>query len=285
MTESREGPYALFWVDIESTGLEPTVDDILEIAYGITEFAYPYRVTVPFTRRLVNGRGRERLLLGSFCNARVQQMHVKSGLCDELRDETNPLLQTLEAIEAELLALSAEWPGVDIDMDALHLWSPDAARALRGRKVRTAGCSVKFDYNFLRVHMPKFASKLSYKGFDVSAAHEFLLSLGKPDTEPPGVAHRALDDITYAIDLARRSGEWVRNLPAEATVPAMTVFGPRPVEPSGKNHCGEEELCGQDCYSEDCCQCHCGSRCDPWNEYRDALARWEAKQRRVGGVM
>jgi hypothetical protein len=52
---------------------------------------------------------------------------------------------------------------------------------------------------------------------------------------------------------------------------------PKPVEPSGKNHCGDGEKCRVDCYSQDRCECFC-DRCGPWNNYRDDLTSWEGRE-------
>lgn len=41
----------------------------------------------------------------------------------------------------------------------------------------------------------------------------------------------------------------------------------------GKIHCGEEDRCGKDVYAEDGCDCHCMTRCGPWNDHREA---WKA---------
>lgn len=48
----------------------------------------------------------------------------------------------------------------------------------------------------------------------------------------------------------------------------------REAYPVGKIHCGEEERCNKDAYSEDDCDCYC-SRCGPWNDWRE---KWEAKE-------
>lgn len=38
-------------------------------------------------------------------------------------------------------------------------------------------------------------------------------------------------------------------------------------EPTGKNHCGDPELCEKDVYAEDACECCCATRCGPWNDF------------------
>lgn len=51
-----------------------------------------------------------------------------------------------------------------------------------------------------------------------------------------------------------------------------------PVEPTGKNHCFGDD-CGQKAYSEDGCDCFCGTRCGPWNKYKRELADYREAQK------
>lgn len=53
----------------------------------------------------------------------------------------------------------------------------------------------------------------------------------------------------------------------------------KPIEPTGKNHCGNDLTCDRDAYAFERCDCSCGSRCGPWNEYRDRLSAWQQRQR------
>lgn len=190
----KANPAYLFWCDLETTGLDPRGEHILEIAYRLGPFAYPYDVLAT-GHHLVLGKGRSRLLLGSV-DEEVRAMHDRSGLRQALvsaGDGEQHAGATIEKIEAELLSISYDWP-VD-DRDA---------------RVRIAGFSARFDLEFLKVHMPRFAARLSHQVFDVSAASLFLRSLGMPrSTQLTEVSHRAEDDLEASLRSARRNAEWV----------------------------------------------------------------------------
>lgn len=160
------------WIDLETTGLDPEKDVILEIAVVITDGdlneldaweGLMYHEDIRLTPK-------------------VARMHVDSGL-----------LVRLDRAHAEEEGMYTGTPTPVIDM----------MRANQSLGAPLGGSSPHFDRGFLRRHMPHLHDSLSHRHFDVStlvqAAQTWGLDL--PDPEP---AHRAMSDILRSIELARR---------------------------------------------------------------------------------
>lgn len=200
-------PHGLLWLDLETTGLDAQSDRILEIACRLTSFAFPYEdVLGPETGAPIAGsfvvrhywgdpRVEESVFaLKAWMDARVLEMHTASGLLEEVTAAAlDPEVPGEAEIGEVLTELAAGWP-------------EDPAQ-----RVVLAGSSVHFDLQFLRRKYPKFAARLSYRVFDVSAIAMFCRSLGMPradvQQEP---AHRAAEDLAYALAQARRCEAWLR---------------------------------------------------------------------------
>ena len=182
--------FALFAVDVESTGLDPERDRLLELSYALTRFEYPYEQMggVSMGTYLVAG-GFDHL---KNANAFVQAMHEKNGLAAALDPSNERTTKTsLATIESDLLRLSDGWP------------------LEKEERVVIAGNSPHFDLGFLRVHLPAFAARLSYRTFDASGFYRFCLSLGMPPLPKPEEAHRAAEDVRRSLELVRACGAWV----------------------------------------------------------------------------
>ena len=172
----------LAWVDIETTGLDPFKDGILELVVAEADLLDPFNVKVVHQSVM-------------WCHPEVVKnfdpfivnMHTKNGLFKECAKET---ARDLFESENELLDL---FPQADKKEDLLIL----------------AGSSVHFDHEFIKVHMPKFNKRLSHRHYDVSALKLFCQSQGMP-TFAKAEAHRALDDILESIQHAKECREWLR---------------------------------------------------------------------------
>lgn len=189
-------PHCLCWIDLETTGLDPREDHVLEIAWGFTSFHYPYEPTICggpsfVSHVLYQGLRETTRRLRERADETVQKMHEASGLWRDL-DDCSLIGRSIGEVEEELLVLSDEWPE---DKDA---------------KVMIAGNSSGFDLGFLKVHMPTFAKRLSYRPFDASGFYRNCLSLGMPPLPKPVEEHRALPDLRRSRELALACGGWIR---------------------------------------------------------------------------
>lgn len=175
-------PFA--WIDLETTGLEPLVDRILEVSMIVTDDQLR-PLAEPFSRVLHLERN---FPLSPF----ILDMHGKNGLLDECYASTLHL--GLVVAEAEQM------------LDALGL----------DPKPIIAGSSVHFDKGFLRARAPGFLDHFHYRLFDVSVLKEFARAYAPAvyESRPkPGAKHRGLSDLHdtmaefrhYALHFADRA--------------------------------------------------------------------------------
>lgn len=168
----------LLWLDLETTGLDPRECKVLEVAVMQAELTSPFAVT-PFYHCVMQHDGKD---LSPF----ILEMHTKNGLLAEC-------VRSDAFIEEADAALAALVPQAASREDLLVL----------------AGSSIHFDHDFIRVHLPEFAKRLSHRHYDVSAVKLFCESIGMPKL-PRAEAHRAQADVLESIDHAQRCAEWVR---------------------------------------------------------------------------
>jgi oligoribonuclease len=169
----------LLWLDLETTGLNPDEDEILEIAVYEADHKAPFVVRPLHYAILWFDSSRP---LSDF----IREMHTRNGLLSECYEYG----QSVENVQSVLL---------------------DLVPAETDRKLLPvlAGSSIHFDLGFLRVHMPEFAARLSHRLYDVSAVKLFCESIGMPPL-PKAEAHRAQADVLESVDHAKRCAEWVR---------------------------------------------------------------------------
>jgi oligoribonuclease len=167
----------LAWMDLEMTGLDPTVDVIVEIATLITDDNLEIVAEGP---DLVVHQPPEVLAcMGDY----VRNMHTRSGLLGE--------------IEASTVSLA------DAGAQTLAFLQEHIAEA---RSVPLCGNSIGTDRRFLLSYLPEIEEFLHYRSVDVSTIKE----LGKrwyPDVlkklPKKKEGHRALDDIRESVDELR----------------------------------------------------------------------------------
>ncbi|MEO7163876.1 MAG: oligoribonuclease, partial [Bdellovibrionia bacterium] len=157
----------LFWLDLEMTGLNDSVDQILEVAAVITDLDFTpleelHRVVYQTPQVLQN--------MNDWC----KKTHGESGLTAEI-----PNGVPLEKVEAEVLEL--------INRN----FAPQD-------RIILAGNSIGNDRRFVDRYMPKMAERLHYRMVDVSSFKEIYrekygLSFQKKN------AHRAVGDIYESI--------------------------------------------------------------------------------------
>ncbi len=178
---------SLLWVDLETTGLDPRGDRILEIAAIVTnddlDSLGQYTAVINPWPSLLDASA----ALAEMDQV-VHDMHSQNGLIEEVWDRGIPL----EDAEQRLMELVA------------------------GRGMLTlAGSSVHFDRGFLARWMPGVMSQLSHRHIDVSVVREMakkwrpgLMEQGWPAwldarMKMDGTSnHRALADIQRSLDLA-----------------------------------------------------------------------------------
>ena len=181
------------WLDLETTGLDPHKDSILEVFVAAEDPAFPFSFSA--SSFLLNTVLEQPLLDISTWPEKLVAMHETNGLLRELR---NPLY-TMSLSEAEEVLL--------VQLDQYD------------RKSKTfvlAGFSPHFDLSFLRVHMPRVAERLSHRVFDVSTLRAFAKDLGVAFDKPsPGCRHRAEDDTEAAMRTAFRIAHAILREPDE----------------------------------------------------------------------
>ncbi len=181
--------HEFIWLDLETTGLDPDREIVLEFGVilaaddrdgdmlpvqefqsVITPYAYGKERTVP-------ERSPDRIL--AEMHSKVRTMHTKNGLLAEL--ERPELCCSISEADDFLFALAGE------GLPSL------------------AGNSVHFDLSFIRKHMPRFASRLNHRVFDVSTLIRAEKTYGDSVEQitTRADAHRALDDARASLATAR----------------------------------------------------------------------------------
>ena len=167
----------IIWVDIETTGIEPLEETILEVAIIVTDknlniLEETPPVVIHQTDEVLDG-------MDLWC----LNTHGKSGLIDECRESD---LSMREA--DELLAFLVDEYSV-------------------GGKLPMAGNSVHFDRAFIKVHMPRLFRTFHYRNIDVSTLYELYTRWCPERISNDLIAHRALDDIQRSVEYLRRYRE------------------------------------------------------------------------------
>jgi oligoribonuclease len=162
---NRKKPF--FWIDLEMTGLDETVDSILEVAIALTgpDFGIieQYQSVVFQSQNVVDG-------MNDWC----KKTHGESGLTAAI-----PHGKPLATVEQEVLALIEKHYG-------------------KTERVVLCGNSVGNDRRFIDKYMPALASRLHYRLIDVSSFKEVYRELYGLKFEKKNT-HRATDDIIESI--------------------------------------------------------------------------------------
>ncbi len=155
----------MIFLDLETTGLNPASDLILEVACMQVD---PQLNPVRGFSAVIHRTG---LVMDAF----VRDMHTKNGLIAACEASTTGLVEVT---------------------DALCEWLPPGKSIL-------AGSSVYFDLGFLKASMPRVADRFGHRLFDVSAIDVGRRWTGLPDCDIHHGAHRAESDVLASIAKAR----------------------------------------------------------------------------------
>lgn len=179
----------LLWLDLETTGLDPVHNRILEVAWHATAQDLHDHDKMTY-HNLVTPSLETWDQLEEF-NSKLS-MHLDSGLYDDLKQEVEPTLELSDIEESILAYMELRYD----DIAEKPVWY-------------LAGASVHFDLNFIRNWMPRLADKLSHRVYDTSTLTAFFYGfLDFRSIENKG-QHRAHNDVDYCIEIARGARESV----------------------------------------------------------------------------
>lgn len=186
----------IIWIDLETTGLRPETDQILEVAVIVTDDSF---AKLASATSVVRPDGDLDELLGSM-DERVQDMHRKSGLEEALRDDGRPIT-VIDGEVAEMIRVVA-----------------GSGPFLLG------GNSVAFDRAFIDRYMPETAALLHYRNFDVRVI-QTLFDMAGVGADYQGIldgfekgmtAHRALSDIRLSVERTAVAVEFISSPDSDA---------------------------------------------------------------------
>jgi len=158
--------HPLLWIDMETTGLSPNHDRLLEVGLILTDGDLG---EVASTNVVIGWKDPRAIQMVDF----VRNMHEGNGLFDEVEESR----LSLRDAEDHLI----EWVR---DHDAAQLYM--------------AGSGVHFDRRWGKVLLPAFIKVFHHRNFDMTTLRYFF---GAEKNQGP---HRALPDLRVSVEDLRR---------------------------------------------------------------------------------
>lgn len=150
----------ILWIDIETTGLNPIKDSLLEIAVVETtvkgDIKNKYQSAIRFTT--------ENAEIDDY----VMNMHTVNNLFEDCRSAR---IYSMHQLDVHLCGL------------------------FNAKQYTIAGNSVHFDRSFLKEKTPLFEDKFHHRHLDISSVSIFLEHCGIVIPKTSSSRHRAMDDI------------------------------------------------------------------------------------------
>jgi oligoribonuclease len=181
MFDKHAIPTRLLWVDLETTGLDPQKDVILEVVALVTDFNFKilasYKALIKQDQKTVE----QRMQLNNWWekypkNRKLFLRSIKNGV---------PLKQA----EQDLIKLIDQY--------------------FKAEPAILAGNSIHYDRTYIRHWWPALNQKLHYRMLDVTTLK--IIMQGKYGIDFKGKeTHRALDDIQESITELRYYLKWLR---------------------------------------------------------------------------
>lgn len=167
----------LLWLDIETTGLNPSQHVIIELAYVLTDF----NIKNIFKEKdyIINPDDTIENIISNMDPWCIEQ-HTKSNLLSKIKESK----YSVEQVE-------------NLILNDLHTFLPENS------KIYLAGNSVHFDKMFLNKYMKNLSDKLSHRILDVSSFAIMFKNLYNEiyDKRPlKKYKHTALSDIWESIN-------------------------------------------------------------------------------------
>lgn len=187
----------LVWIDLETTGLDPRKELVLEVACVVTDDALN---EVARFQRVTNAAKSVRF---ADVDPYVINMHFENGLWRESMLLADTYENTVAGIDFELSAMINKYGCTTVPKkndDGIIVGETLSRPQL-------AGSTISFDRAFLDAHFPKTSKELHYRNVDVTSFNEvarrFWPELHEKRPRENGTKHRALDDILHSIQVLR----------------------------------------------------------------------------------